>query len=311
MFIFLVVPLPAIVFIAVLLGCILILAILYQLLKRDKCCQVHGREGGDEEEQEELIPQTEGENRDAEQSQTVPNEGTEQPDGPEGLGTVVAGSSIGAALIGIGTSASGVALPVTPGSVTGSAKGGSAGGGSAAGAPAGNTSIDLSESAASFPSIELLPQEDEPVSHCGRLLLETTFSPIANKMIITVVRAADVPGVDRGGTAMVEVHLTILQDKFKKFKFRTSARPSNSPVFNERFTLYPVNLKMLEELSIRVRLYGKKAFGKKVLGEVEVLMTDIDLHSDLSDEPMWKTLLPYGMVVSLIFNLTCLVLFLF
>ena len=168
--------------------------------------------------------------------------------------------------------------------------------GSNAQPPPGNTTIDLSLSDTSFPSVNLLPVEEDPIASCGRILLETTFSPVANKMIISVVRAADVPGVDRGGTAMVEVHLAILPNK--KWKFRTSARPSNSPVFNERYTLYPVDQKMLEEMSVRVRLYGRKTFGKKVLGELEVPLTDIDLHSDLSDEPVWKKLLPYGMVVS-------------
>ena len=256
-------------FIAVLGGCIILLCILYQLLKRGKCCQVHGREGGGEEEElEELIANGDGGN--AEGGEITDHGNAEQPDGP-------------------------LLIPVSRNPETGSVL--QTEESPNAGAPTGNTTIDLSISDASFPSVNLLPVEEDPVSSCGKILLETTFSPVANKMIISVVRAADVPGVDRGGTAMVEVHLSILPNK--KWRFRTSAKPSNSPVFNERYTLYPVNLKMLEEMSIRVRLYGKKTFGKKVLGELEVPMTDIDLHSDLSDEPMWKTLLPYGMVVSL------------
>lgn len=263
------IPLPAIVFIAVLGGCIIILCILYQLLKRGKCCQVHGREGGEEEELEELIANGDGGN--AENGEIANQGNTEQTDGP-------------------------LLTPVSRNPETGSVI--PAEESPNAGALTGNTTIDLSISDASFPSVNLLPIEEQtPVSNCGEILLETTFSPVANKMIISVIRAANVPGVDRGGTPMVEVHLSILPNK--KWKFRTSAKPSNSPVFNERYTLYPVNLKMLEEMSIRIRLYGKKTFGKKVLGEVEVPMTEIDLHSDLSDEPMWKTLLPYGMVAKL------------
>ena len=285
------VPLPAIVFIAVLGGCILILCILYQLLKRNKCCQVHGREDGEEEELEGLVANNDGGNVEPGQSQvnqTLNQGSTEQTDGQFSLGAVIASSSSLAAAA-VGVEAGHIKeenSSVAPATATSAIK-----------EVGGNTTIDLSISDASFPSVNLLPVEEEPVSNCGKILLETTFSPVANKMIISVVRAADVPGVDRGGTAMVEVHLAILPNK--KWKFRTTARPANSPVFNERYTLYPVGLKMLEEMSIRVRLYGKKTFGKKVLGELEVPMTDIDLHSDLSDEPMWKTLLPYGMVVSL------------
>lgn len=283
------VPLPAIVFIAVLAGCILILCILYQLLKRDKCCQVHGREEGHEEELEELIANGEGENANEGQSQIQPTSaqaGTGQPDGLVSLGAVIASSStLASAAIGIAGGPKEETTPAKPAAES-----------SILEETVGNTSVDLSISDASFPSVNLLPIEEEPVSNCGKILLETTFSPVANKMIISVVRASDVPGVERGGTTMVEVHLAILPNK--KWKFRTTARPASSPVFNERYTLYPVSLKMLEEMSIRVRLYGRKRLGKKVLGELEVPMTDIDLHSDLSDEPMWKTLLPYGMVVS-------------
>ena len=254
-----------------------------------------GREGGEEEELEQLIPNGEGGNLDPEQSQ---NDGskkrggsTDQSDGPVALGAVITSSTT------LTSAAVGITAEVTEQTLDG---GEPVAASSTEGELLGNTTVDLSISDASFPSVNLLPIEEEPVSNCGKILLETTFSPVANKMIISVVRAADVPGIERGGTAMVEVHLAILPNK--KWKFRTTARPSNSPVFNERYTLFPVSLEMLEEMSIRVRLYGRKRLGKKVLGELEVPMTDIDLHSDLSDEPMWKTLLPYGMVVSLSFH---------
>eukprot|EP00794_Sanderia_malayensis_P020251 gene20251-22234_t len=258
------IPLPAIVFIAILFGFLMILCIIYQLLKRDKCCQLHGREGDDTEETELLIPgeniSTDSKEPGADQSHalhplinttnalilgdtSIENTGIERPDG----------------------------LAITA-----------------------DTTIDMSLSDASFPSIELLPVEEEPVSSCGKLLLETTFSPASKKMIISIVRAADIPGPERGGMPMVQVHLTILPNR--KFKHRTKVKPAESPVFNERFVLYPVTVEALEEMSMRVRLYGKKKLSKKVLGELEILMTEIDLHSDLSDEPMWKTLLPYGMV---------------
>ena len=160
-----------------------------------------------------------------------------------------------------------------------------------------DTTIDLSISDISFPSLHLLPvEEEEPVSTSGKLLLETTFIPVAKKMIISIVRAADIPGPERGGTAMVEVHLTVLPNR--RFKFKTRQKPAASPVFNEKCVLYPVTVETLQDMSMRVRLYGKKKLSKKVLGELEIPMTDIDLHSALSDEPMWKTLLPYGMVVS-------------
>ncbi len=244
------------------IGCIFILCIIYQLLKRDKCCQVHGREEAETEEIEQLISvENEGkenidpdhpahpvhpdQSADTTRDTTIINQSTEQPDGQ----------------------------------ITG------------------DMTVDLSISnASSFPSIDLLPFDEEPVSNCGRLLMETTFSPVAKKMTISVVRAADIPGPDRGGTPMVQVHLTILPNR--KFKFRTRQKPAESPVFNEKFVLYPVTLEMLQEMSMRVRLYGRKKFSTKILGELEILMTEIDLHSDLSDEPMWKTLLPYGMVVS-------------
>eukprot|EP00795_Rhopilema_esculentum_P003062 gene3062-1346_t len=280
------VPLPAIVFISVLLGCIVILCIIYQLLKRGKCCQVHGAEVGDEEEQEELITNEEGGKESIKKN--TKDTASEQDSGLPNVGAVIASSSaLGAAFVGVT-----VEPAAGPSGETQSP--GLAAASSTLIDATGNTSIDLTVSDGSFPLVHLLPVEDEPVSNCGKVLLETTFSPVANKMIISVVRAADVPGVDRGGTAMVEVHIAILPNK--RWKFRTRARPSNSPVFNERYTLYPVTLKLLEDMSIRVRLYGRKKLGKKVLGELEVPMTDIDLHGDLCDEPMWKTLLPFGMV---------------
>lgn len=256
------VPLPAIVFISALLGCMIILCIIYQLIKRDKCCQVHGREDtGEDPTTPDIRTPT----------KLNTNETGEHGPSDDALNLNNTETNANLASPAIDT-ADGANRTV-------------------------DTTIDLSISDTSFPSINLLPVEDELVSTCGRLLLETTFSPVAKKMTISVVRAADIPGPDRGGTPTVQVHLTVLPNR--KFKFRTKPKPAESPVFNEKFHIYPVSVEALEEMSMRVRLYGKSRFSKKVLGELEILFTEVDLHSDLSDEPMWKTLLPYGMAARL------------
>ena len=120
----------------------------------------------------------------------------------------------------------------------------------------------------------------------------------AEKLNVLIIRAADLPEKERGGAANIVVHMTILP--LKKPRFRTKVIPSSKAVFNEKFVFEHVTPDIIEDCALRLRLYGKERFSRRVIGEVNVMLKALDTTSPLSDEPKWLVLLPKGIVVSLV-----------
>jgi len=263
-------PLSALLFL-VFLGIVLIgLFIIYQLLKRDMCCKVEGTGGTDEED-----------SMDA--GDALLNENGE-PGIPDGTDAVINIEDTPAAADATDT---GPAATIDP----------DAGGEDMVNVPGDLTTLIDTSVAGTSNFVPPPPDDPEPLALAGKLMVEFTYISGAEKLNVLIIRASDLPEKDRGGAANIVVHMTILP--LKKPRFRTKVIPSSKAVFNERFVFEHVTPDIIEDCALRLRLYGKERFSRRVIGEVNVMLKALDTTSPLSDEPKWLMLLPKGIVAEL------------
>jgi len=285
----------------------ILLCILNQILKRNICCRhMEGMESPEDEEEGNLagasessplldtteggVPQANGAvptSGDGEGGAT-PAPGADQTDAGPSSGTVPT-TSPGANTLK--ETESGIPLetmPATPGSEA------------MTNVPPTPSEVGPGESASNFggsAANEIPDEPEEPVALAGKLLVEFTYVPGGEKLTVTVIRAEALPEKERGGTNVVMVHLTILP--YKNQRFRTKQVAASKQVFNEKFTFVNVTPDIIEDCSMRMRLYGKERFGRRLMGEINIPLKEIDLSSPLCDEPRWKVLLPKGLVAAL------------
>lgn len=265
-------PLPAIIFLCCLIGLLIIIAIIYfTVLKKDLCRQM---EGSVEEGEEPLLDGTDT------QTAAAPTGETTGEDGGGGGGST--------ADVTDGGGGSKPATPATsniigtPDSFT-----------SAPPAPSVVGAGD-SVSAAGDPVGFIESEEPEQLCIAGKILIQFTYMPAANKINLSVIRAQDMPPVERGGSENIQVHLCVLPQR--KQRFRTKAVTTTKGVFNETFQFIHMTIDLVESCAIRLRVYGTQRFSKRLIGEAKVPLSQVDLTSPLSDEAIWKTLSPKGLV---------------
>lgn len=138
-------------------------------------------------------------------------------------------------------------------------------------------------------------EETEPLAIAGKVLVQFTYMPAANKVNLTLIRIGDMPPVERGGSETVQAHLCVLP--MRKQRFRTKAVPVSKGVFNETFQFIHMTKDLVETCAIRLRIYGTQRFSKRLIGEVKMPLSKLDLTSPLADEQIWKNLSPKGLVV--------------
>ncbi|XP_065064081.1 synaptotagmin-16-like isoform X4 [Rhopilema esculentum] len=280
-------PVPAIVFLCVLVGCIVILCIVYQLLKRDMCCkfdigteetQKTPQKNGYMELTQEFYPEeTEFATTDDEylgrmsskelsrrSSRRSSYDINSRSDGELALGD--SASNYG---YGHHTASESELSPQPTRKII-----------SATGEP-----IDIRISG---------PDEQDFMSQAGKLLLEIHYFATTSKLNVTVIRAAEIPSRARGGASTVQVRLVLLP--LKRLRFKTKVRPASNPVFNETFSFHNVDHGSLSQSTLRIRMYGHERASKdRLIGEIEVPLSDSDLAGLSNEEPMWKTLKPRGL----------------
>lgn len=159
-----------------------------------------------------------------------------------------------------------------------------AGGGSVAAGSAANADVGFIE------------VEEEKVCLAGKVLVSFTYMPAANKVNLKVIRTGDLPPVERGGSERIQIHLCVLPQR--KQRFRTKSQTSIQGVFNQIFTFEHMTKDLLEKCAIRLRVYGVQRLSKKLMGEVKIPLTKIDLTSPLADGDIWMNLAPKGELVS-------------
>ena len=124
--------------------------------------------------------------------------------------------------------------------------------------------VGLGDSASNYGGdsidIRISGPEDDGIKHCGKVLLEFDYAEEVEKLSITVIKAAEIPSKQRGGSSAVQIRLVLLPIKSQRFK--TKVRPSSNPVFNETFSFTMVDQLVLSQFSLRMRMYGQERYNQ-------------------------------------------------
>ncbi|XP_069391244.1 synaptotagmin-16 isoform X3 [Paralichthys olivaceus] len=106
-----------------------------------------------------------------------------------------------------------------------------------------------------------------PISICGDLVLSLEYRPDAEKLLVSVVAARDVPDKARSGMDSWQVHMVLLPSK--KQRHKTSVQKGSLPQFNETFRFSRLEPPDLRMSAIRFRLYalGGRMSREKMMGE--------------------------------------------
>ncbi|XP_066923130.1 synaptotagmin-16-like isoform X4 [Clytia hemisphaerica] len=251
-------PVPAIVFLCVLCGCIIILCIVYQLLKRDMCCNFEAGLGEIEKATKNGYTELTEHFYDFDET-----EGPTTDDDPQSRKSSRRSSRRSSYDL-TATSQSGGEMGVDSSSIYG------------------GESID----------IRISGPEDEAQRHAGKILFEFNYTPETQKLSVTVIKAADVPSKARGGSSAIQVRLVLLPTKGQRFK--TKVRPASNPVFNETFIFMYVDQIAISQFQIRIRIYGQERYNQgRLIGELIQPLKELNLFNPATEEnQVWKTLAP-------------------
>ncbi|XP_075555578.1 synaptotagmin 14 [Dermacentor variabilis] len=133
------------------------------------------------------------------------------------------------------------------------------------------------------------PGPSEQTTRCGALELMFEYNESARKVMVTVLRAHDLPSRDRGGANSVQVRLLLLPHK--RQKFRTKIKQSGEDMtFNETFAFARISPEEVNTMGLRVRLYGCERMRREhLVGETVLPFQCLAL-----DQPstMWLMLEP-------------------
>lgn len=131
------------------------------------------------------------------------------------------------------------------------------------------------------PPLETPPQlpsssPPPPISRCGDLLLSMEYRPAAERLLVTVVEARDVPDKARSGMDSWQVHLVLLPAK--KQRHKTSVQRGSLPHFAETFRFSRVAAAELHGLAVRFRLYalGGRMLRERMMGERLLRLAELD-----------------------------------
>ena len=108
------------------------------------------------------------------------------------------------------------------------------------------------------------------------------------KMTVHILQAKGIPNVGNGQQTHTQVRLLMLPNK--KQKFKTKIRSGESPQYMESFLLHRVNPEEVNNMGLRVRLYGCERLRKeRLIGEAYVSFATIDLELETN---LWLPLEP-------------------
>ena len=272
--IFFTVPTPAIIFLCVIAGVIIILFIIYQVVKRGLVCNLEPPERPDDDDYEQL-------------HKTVPYE-TETDDdylGPSSKTTSrrssynTSGSLRSDGDLPLGDSVSLYCYGNTDGMEYPSYSPTAARRALSAYGETPNRGVD----------IRVQGPGEELVSTAGRLQISASYAPTADKLAVSILRAEDLPTKERGGASTVQVRVVLLPGK--KQRFKTKLKPSDNPGFHETFTFSRVTQEEIRFGSLRMRVYGHEKFGRdRLVGELNMPLSEFDLDSEA--DTVWKTIIP-------------------
>uniref|UniRef100_A0A3Q3KF82 Synaptotagmin XVI n=2 Tax=Mastacembelus armatus TaxID=205130 RepID=A0A3Q3KF82_9TELE len=115
-----------------------------------------------------------------------------------------------------------------------------------------------------------------PIPKCGDLVLSLEYHPDAEKVLVSVVTARDIPDKARSGMDSWQVHMVLLPSK--KQRYKTTVQKGSLPHFNETFRFSRVELSDLQMTAIRFRLYaiGGRMSRERMMGEKVLRLGSLD-----------------------------------
>ena len=142
------------------------------------------------------------------------------------------------------------------------------------------------------------PDDGEQLA--GKLLLEFNYAIAVQKLTVSIIKASDLPSKARGGASAIQVRVVLLPRKVQRFK--TKVRPASNPVFNESFSFLNVDQLAVDQYALRIRIYGQERYSQgRLIGEVVSMLNELDLNTPKAtdeERQVWKTLTPRGLTVS-------------
>ncbi|XP_068244914.1 synaptotagmin-14 isoform X2 [Palaemon carinicauda] len=126
------------------------------------------------------------------------------------------------------------------------------------------------------------------LARCGSIEAGFAYDLPTKTLTVHVLQAKDLPTKERGGAANTQVRVLLLPGR--KQKHKTRIRPGENPQFNEAFVFTKVNPEDVQQLGVRLRLYGcERMRREKMVGEVIMPFASINLTQG---NTFWLTLEP-------------------
>nr|WDE41106.1 synaptotagmin [Phoronopsis harmeri] len=120
----------------------------------------------------------------------------------------------------------------------------------------------------------------------GKLQFKLDYDFQKGELAVTVIQAADLPGMDMSGTSDPYVKVYIMPDKKKKFETKVHRKTLN-PVFNEAFT-FKVPYAEMGGKTLTFAIYDFDRFSKHdQIGQVLIPLNSIDLGQVVEE---WRDL---------------------
>ncbi|KAM4542442.1 synaptotagmin-16 isoform 2-T2 [Odontesthes bonariensis] len=116
-----------------------------------------------------------------------------------------------------------------------------------------------------------------PISTCGELVIALEYRPDAEKLLVSVISARDIPDKARSGMDSWQVHMVLLPSK--KQRHKTSLQKGSLPHFNETFRFSRLEPSDLQMSAIRFRLYalGGRMSRERMMGEKVLRLVGLNL----------------------------------
>lgn len=152
------------------------------------------------------------------------------------------------------------------------------------------TDEDVQKSVSAYGDIQVDTglKEVDRVPIFGSVHLQLEYSPNVGRLSVTILNARDIPGKSRGGNTHCRFHLLLLPSR--KQRFKTKARSTANPKFDEKFVFDRILQQDLFRMAIRIRLYGHDKLGKeKLIGEHLFQLADVAQSRDMQLD-VWRDL---------------------
>jgi hypothetical protein len=124
-------------------------------------------------------------------------------------------------------------------------------------------------------------EEETKVTKFGNLFFNVEYDKQKSALMVTVVRAVDLPAKDRNiGSSDPYVKLQLLPEKRHKVKTRV-LRKTTSPVYDETFTFYGISFNQIQGITLHFVVLSFDRFSRDdIIGEVVCPLNGVDLSKN-------------------------------